>query len=58
MDSRIVAKCSLKPFERVGLGFEHVKLDGTSPLRLGAGGYLLGPLAFVSSDIDHDRVVV
>jgi hypothetical protein len=35
-----------------------VKLDGTSPLRLGAGGYLLGPLAFVSSDIDHDRVVV
>jgi hypothetical protein len=58
MDPRVVAKCSLKPFERVGLRFEHVKFDGTSVVHLGAGGYLLGPLAFVSSDIDHDRVVV
>src|SRR5262245_5416451 len=28
MGSRVVAKCSLKPLERVGLWFEHVKLDG------------------------------
>jgi hypothetical protein len=57
-DSRVVAECSLKPLERVGLWFEHVKLDGTSPLRLGAAEYLPGPLAFVSSDIDHDRAIV